>query len=354
MNWSGALDALRAAGDARKAAIATWLATGEREKVQLALATYRESEDVALVTLANAADQQLYADIRWRRAPERLPDLLSQAATIFLMGDKAKASDYLHQALRHDPTLCEQPVIADFAARLLDMPPEAALAQLTKPYAKFDFKMTHGASHWVRVSALREGADWRAVGRHLALFVVALVLIDLVFRQLFVAGDTLARLPERVLLYAAFGAVSVLLLLARAGGIHVVAETVGGHAPFGRVINRLILLELLWFMLMRVSGVYAYSHLNTVMMQNLVDGGFVSRYPIGGFGLFGVEVPYFAIISGLLYLVALGILIYFTYRLDSDETVLTVAGSFLVVAILEAFLNPVVNAVTGQLALMGG
>lgn len=145
----GVINQLRASDSPRLNAIADWAASKDRIKLKALALVYADAQDERLRRLAAAADTAVQRD---QHVPTTLlgDDLsqLNNAVSAALLGDRQRAVDALNKALTANPTWQIQPVIVDFAARLLDVPPDKAVALLTAPTSEQAFSIAKGAEWW--------------------------------------------------------------------------------------------------------------------------------------------------------------------------------------------------------------
>jgi hypothetical protein len=172
-----AIDQLRVAGnDPRLVAVVAWAQSHDRALLKTIGVVYRNSADERLRLVARAANDFVDRDMR---TPfyEAGPLQLNLAAGTYRIGDRVKALDYLTRAIDARPEWREHPIIIDFAALMMDVPPELAMTVLGTPQRQSAFNVAKGAGWWQDRALAMGHVTRRSVIRNLILYGIGFMLL---------------------------------------------------------------------------------------------------------------------------------------------------------------------------------
>jgi hypothetical protein len=172
-----AIDQLRVAGnDPRLVAVVAWAQSYDRAFLKTIGVVYRNAPDENLRLVARAANNFVDQD---QRAPyyDAGPLQLNLAAGTYRIGDRVKALDYLTRAIDARPEWRGHPIIVDFAALMMDVPPELAATVIGTPQAQAAFNVAKGAGWWQDRALAVGNVTRRSVVRNLILFGIGVMLL---------------------------------------------------------------------------------------------------------------------------------------------------------------------------------
>ncbi len=353
-----AIDQLRSAGnDPRLVAVVAWAQSHDRAFLKTIGVVYRNADDERLRLVARAASDFVDHDAR---TPfyEAGPLQLNLAAGTYRIGDRVKALDYLTRAIDARPEWREHPIIVDFAALMMDVPPELAATVLGTPQRHLAFNVARGADWWQDRALVMGHVTRRSLARKLILFGISMMLLAAL--TIHIAADIWlpqARLvrhaPSAELIAAlvgparwAFanlwpvaalvGLLAALDLLARSFVMHLAAILVieGKERSFLLLFHRLMI----WQTILAILSLGALCAIFTLSALSLSDtrNSTIAALEVARTLL---QLRIWTIASAVTYAVFVGRLVMETYRLGVFRAAFVLLASTAAVTAVEAALT---------------
>jgi hypothetical protein len=359
---------LRAArDDTRSRAIAEWAESKDRTKLKILAIVYRSAADPLLQRLALEADAFARNDPRvMTEMPTEDEIHLTDAVNTYILGDRVRAADYLNRALRHNPALKQDPMIADFSAVLMRITPEQAVKLLSAPGSESAFNIPKGARWWklqaMRADNIRTSTEVRNLILLALLSGLMMTALWWIFTEQWAArmrvgsvgpgfilpGTDIAMLAQfagsafgaLAVLFIVTGIVSVIDVLARSYVWHFIsgAFVEGGRPPFLLILHHVVAFHVAFYVL-SLGALCVLLLLSADSLSSLAQNRMAEEIT----GL-NSRVYVWAVTCIVAYLVLMVRILMDTYRLELGNALILLMIGFIIMIVLSLGVGFVVGS----------